>query len=548
MAKTHSTGNGTQIPACTYIRMSSDKQDASPEQQRDEMAKLAHRCGCLIVTEYFDAAISGDATEKRKAFQKMIADAERGKFKVILCWDQDRFGRFDSIEAGRWIYPLRQAGVKLITVAQGVIDWTDFAGRMMYAIQQEGKHSFLRDLSRNSLRGRIRAASAGVWMTKPPTGYRVEHTRDARNRVVSSDLVPSDPQEVALVHRIFRDYEVGRSIRGIAFALNAERLYTRRGKPWAPRTVLSILRNRTYTGEYRWNVSNHGKYHAVRDGEVATDFSAGLSDESEWTIIPNHHEPLIEPARFKKVQQMLDERKSRTTPIQNGGQYVFTSIVWCGKCGARMYGAGGEKYPCYRCAGHANHNSCDRNTVQQHELLSSVLGVIEERFSDPAIVARLRERMAGRIDAVLPPVDLAALNRQLASLEADLTKARRNMALADDDEMRHEYEAVVREIRREREQIANAVQNAQKPAGRVQNERELRIRKAIQVLQRLRQAFDKAAPETRRELLRKTIERIEVWSLRPSGGPDRRYHMQRGVVYLRQDMWAPATDDLIPLN
>jgi len=61
--------------------------------------------------------ISGDATEKRLDFQRMIADASgRRDFEAILCWDQDRFGRFDSVEAGFWIHPLRKAGVKLVTV------------------------------------------------------------------------------------------------------------------------------------------------------------------------------------------------------------------------------------------------------------------------------------------------------------------------------------------------------------------------------------------------------------------------------------------------
>lgn len=78
----------------------------------------------------------------------MIKDAEdKADFAAILCWDQDRFGRFDSIEAGRWIHPLRCAGVWLVTVAQGVIDWNDFTSRMMYAIQQEGKYQYLIDLS-----------------------------------------------------------------------------------------------------------------------------------------------------------------------------------------------------------------------------------------------------------------------------------------------------------------------------------------------------------------------------------------------------------------
>ena len=150
------------VPASQRFRTSAcprDKQDASPQQQRDELTKLAARDGFHLVGEYFDDAISGDRTDKRHAFQRMIADAARGKFKAILCWDQDRFGRFDSVEAGFYIHPLRQAGVRLVTVAQGAVDWTTFAGRLIYNVQQEGKHAFLRDLSRNVLRGRIAAAT-----------------------------------------------------------------------------------------------------------------------------------------------------------------------------------------------------------------------------------------------------------------------------------------------------------------------------------------------------------------------------------------------------
>jgi DNA invertase Pin-like site-specific DNA recombinase len=74
----------------------------------------------------------------------MLADAEAKRdFSVVLCWDQDRFGRFDTVEAGHWIYPLRQAGAHLETVAQGKIDRNDFAGRILYAVQQEASTRFL---------------------------------------------------------------------------------------------------------------------------------------------------------------------------------------------------------------------------------------------------------------------------------------------------------------------------------------------------------------------------------------------------------------------
>jgi site-specific DNA recombinase len=166
------------VNAVAYYRMSSDKQEASIPAQRGEVERLAERRGYKIIREYVDEGISGDDTAKRKQFQAMIADADRGEFSAILCWDQDRFGRFDSIEAGRWIHPLREAGVCLETVAQGRTDWTDFAGRMIYGITQEGKNAFLRDLSRNVVRGHLSKAKQGLWQGgKPPFGYAVQDQR-----------------------------------------------------------------------------------------------------------------------------------------------------------------------------------------------------------------------------------------------------------------------------------------------------------------------------------------------------------------------------------
>ena len=91
----------------------------------------------------------------------MIKDAAKCRFKAILRWDQDRFGRFDSLEAGYWIKPLQDADVVLVTMDQGVIDWNDFAGRIIFGIRQEGKHQFLKDISHNSSRGKMAAAMRG---------------------------------------------------------------------------------------------------------------------------------------------------------------------------------------------------------------------------------------------------------------------------------------------------------------------------------------------------------------------------------------------------
>src|SRR5688572_14649301 len=117
-SKSHSSG---KIPAVAYYRMSSDKQDKSIAEQRAELAPWAIAHGYVILREYIDEGINGDwETPKRKAFLRMLDDADAGDFAAILCWDQDRFGRFDSVDAGRWIQPLRENGICLATIAQGV--------------------------------------------------------------------------------------------------------------------------------------------------------------------------------------------------------------------------------------------------------------------------------------------------------------------------------------------------------------------------------------------------------------------------------------------
>src|SRR5262249_7186245 len=92
-------------PSVGYLLRSTDKQEASIPDQRKAVQKYADERGYHVLRWYVDDAISGDDTRKRHAFLQMIADAEAlNDFKAILCWDQARFGRFDSIEYGHYVF------------------------------------------------------------------------------------------------------------------------------------------------------------------------------------------------------------------------------------------------------------------------------------------------------------------------------------------------------------------------------------------------------------------------------------------------------------
>ena len=99
------------IPGVAYVRMSSDKQEASPKQQREAIEQMASG-KYRVVRWYQDEGISGAESDKREGFQRLIVDATMRKdFQAILCWDQDRFSRFDPIEANYDWHILSKAGL-----------------------------------------------------------------------------------------------------------------------------------------------------------------------------------------------------------------------------------------------------------------------------------------------------------------------------------------------------------------------------------------------------------------------------------------------------
>src|SRR5262249_27667480 len=154
----------------------------------------------------------------------------------------------DSIEYGYYVFPLREAGIHLATVTDGVTDWNEVHGRIVAGVMQEGKHQQLLDQSANATRGQLAAMKNGGWAGQPPYGSRLEGPEKARK------LVPGDPGRAEVVRRIFREYVEGRSLAEIARGLSADGFVTpsgevpgvlRRGRPacWQSTTIRGILKN-----------------------------------------------------------------------------------------------------------------------------------------------------------------------------------------------------------------------------------------------------------------------------------------------------------------
>lgn len=436
--------------AVGYVRMSSDKQDKSPEQQREHILKLADRLKYRIIRWYEDLGVSGDDIRKRSAFRRMVADAtKRNDFEVILCWSQDRFGRFDSIEAGEWVAPLRRAGVRLATATEGEISWTDGPGRLVYTIQQEGKHTVLLDMARTSARGRVQAVmQAGFVGGRVPYGYEriIQDDRGkVRARLSRMDkfrkprdwkcllVVSREVAEVKAVRWMFRAYCRGMSLDSMSYRLNGDRVPTARGGLWSSRTVRNILENPVYVGDQVWNRRHVGKYFAIMGGEVATDNAWALerggrqtlwsnNPATEWLVVPNAHPAIVSRKLFDRAQARLQTRLGRA--YQRPG-LPLTGLVKCGHCGKRMsyhpYKAayGGERQVYYRIScksrGKYGPSVCTSRMVKEPWLLGVIVKLIQECVLDSTVEARLRQRLSEEL--INQRQDPAEVKRQQVQIE-----------------------------------------------------------------------------------------------------------------------------------
>jgi DNA invertase Pin-like site-specific DNA recombinase len=435
-----------RIKAVGYLRRSTKDQEASIDDQRTAILAYAEKHGYETIEWYSDDGVSGDETTKRHEFLRMLEDANIGKFQVVLCWDQDRFGRFDSIEAGFWIHPLRRAGVRLVRVTEGPIDWDDFTGRMMYGIIQEAKHRFLRDLSGNVLRGQVEAAKKGSWIGTPPYGYSLDgDTKDKR-------LVP-DEAKLAVVQRIFREFvDHGKSMSAIAHGLTEDGILTSRGQNrWRGDAVKFILENPVYEGTFRYNRFSSAKYNTYRRGEITKGGRRGENPQEDWLVIRDHHPAIVDQQTFARAQAMLAKGKTGRSPhTPETNPYLFHGKLKCGRCGANMWGVDGHRY---KCGNERYDRSCTGTSTNETVMLDYLVNTLERKVfgskiavdvlaisanagqldegSIPGAFDRLKRMMLGN-DRTGKKTDPAKLKTRIDRLDDRIRKARRNLAYIDD--------------------------------------------------------------------------------------------------------------------
>jgi DNA invertase Pin-like site-specific DNA recombinase len=206
-----------QKRAAIYVRVSTDKQTV--ENQIRELRQIADRRGWEVVEEYQDAGISGaKGRDSRPGLDKMLKDASRRRFDVVMAWAIDRLGR-SLIDLLGTIQQLEACGVDLY-LDQQAIDTTTPTGRLMFQITgafAEFERSMIRQRVRAGLK---RAKEAGKRLGRPRIPAELQKRIQGQLRAgrgmlaIARDLGAG----TGTVQRIAREMKAARPFDGVSEA------------------------------------------------------------------------------------------------------------------------------------------------------------------------------------------------------------------------------------------------------------------------------------------------------------------------------------------
>jgi DNA invertase Pin-like site-specific DNA recombinase len=311
---------GTFLSAAEYVRMSTDHQQYSTQNQADKIREYAERHGIEIVRTYADEGRSGLNIDGRDALQRLIKDVQSGdiNFQIILVYDVSRWGRFqDPDEAAYYEHLCRRKGILVKYVAEQFDNDGSPVSTIVKGVKRAMAGEYSRELSAKVFAGQCRLIELG-YRQGGPAGYglrrklidqtgnpkadldRGEHKSLQTDRVI---LVPGPEDEQRIVNLIYQWFiNESLSESAIAGRLNGMKVRTDLDRPWTRSTVQEVLTNEKYIGN---NIYNRTSFKLKKERTV--------NPPELWIRKDGAFDPIVPPEMFYTVQGIMRERARRYT-------------------------------------------------------------------------------------------------------------------------------------------------------------------------------------------------------------------------------------------
>ena len=324
------------------MRLSRDdgnSESSSITTQRKILQAYAKENGFIVYEEYIDDGFSGTNFD-RPGFKKMIQDIEDKKINLVITKDLSRLGR-DYITAGQYteIY-FPSKGVRYIAINDGYDSnspYNDIA-----PFKNVINEMYARDISKKIRSSFLARMKDGYYIGNfAPYGYK----KDSKNK----NRLVIDEETAPIVKEIFNMALVGKRPTDIATHLNNKGIITPimyrckkynlslesypkyTNMRWTSATISKILRSVAYIG------------HTAQRKTTKISFKSKVTvanPKTDWIIVENTHEPIIDKTTFEIVQRFS---KSRTCQKNKGFKNIFSGIAFCADCGKSMSSVGTRK-------------------------------------------------------------------------------------------------------------------------------------------------------------------------------------------------------------
>ena len=222
-----------------YLRVSSEEQaeghslDAQERECREYLAN--QKAHWKIVGIYRDE--HSGKTDNRPDFQKMMHQVFGGQADAIVAHRLDRFSR-NLHQILSYFKELERIGV-VLAFAKDQFDFSTEEGRLQFHILAVFADWYLRNLSRETRKGKYARVLKGKHNNQPPIGYQVDE----------EGVATAVPEIAELIEASYELYASGGyTDRKIADFLNQQGLKTRRDRAWSKDSVREVMQNEFYLG------------------------------------------------------------------------------------------------------------------------------------------------------------------------------------------------------------------------------------------------------------------------------------------------------------
>ncbi len=366
------------IKVCAYCRVSS----SSKEQLNSYASQISYFKSLInsqpnwrLVDIYTDKGISGRKTKNRDEFSRMIDDAHRGLFDMIICKSISRFAR-DIVTSLKICRELRDKGIDVFFEEENI--HTLFLQSEHYlSIRSALAQSESENISTNILWSIRRRMKRGTFIPSClPLGYKLENKE-----------IIKDKDNERYIYYIFNSFINGMSTSKIAKYLNEHGVKSNKDTCWSGSGVRDILKNPIYTGEL---VVQKTYTDTIT---FQTKINRGQLPRYHYH---DNHEPYISKELFQKVQKIFEIRREQHSMNYNIGKYqnryLLSGIIECSQCGLKLKRIKIKKnkkdyYYAYACTGHIKDKTkCFFKRYREQDIYQSFIRLSNKLVSNPHIL------------------------------------------------------------------------------------------------------------------------------------------------------------------